>query len=206
MIALPAFLDVHVSGSLTLGDIVVGIGTLAVAIYTARLARATYRLDDRSAARERKRREREVRGAARLIDAELDVLHDTLEDGFTNVHYQIASSLPHDAWDRSGRLLVETLPEDEALDLISVFADILRLERWIDVSRASSPAAASIALSDDQKQQFQMIVAKVHQARHHLRPLAYPDARDLEPDPDWPRPLGPVRRRAQAVATFLHFS
>ena len=58
--------------SLSGGDAIVGAGTLALAGFTYRLARATSILE-RNAARERKRHEREVQGVARLVDGEFGI-------------------------------------------------------------------------------------------------------------------------------------
>ncbi len=55
------------ANELSIGDAIVGTGTLLLAFFTWRLARASYALDKRTTAREQERREREIRGVARLV-------------------------------------------------------------------------------------------------------------------------------------------
>lgn len=95
-------LDAHstwlgITSTLTLGDLIVGAGTLLSAGFTWRLARATYALDERNAARERKRHEREVRGVARLVTGELTVTQTSVEQAIAKNEWSWIYPLPQSA-------------------------------------------------------------------------------------------------------------
>src|SRR5204863_8764676 len=72
-------LGLEINDSLSAGEIIVGVGTLALAGFTWHLASDTNALDERNAARERKRRERQVRGIARLVNGELSIIDSSLK-------------------------------------------------------------------------------------------------------------------------------
>lgn len=176
-------LAVEWNDSLSLGEGIVGAGTLALAWFTYRLARATYALDERNAARERKRRERQVRGVARLVDAELAVTAESLADAQAPARWSVLFLTPHGAWDRDGALIAETLPQDEAEALIDFMSHLTAWETM--ASRSSREVRFGIVpLGSAQQEELADLIARLNGARPYLQKLAYPDARDLERDPD----------------------
>jgi hypothetical protein len=185
------------SGSLTLGDAIVGAGTLLLAVFTWKLGRATYALDERNAARERKRHERQVRGVARLVYGELGVINTTLELALRSREWRRGYPVPQGAWDRGGAIIAETLREDEAQALIDFFSEMAAWLGAMGEVFAANPGTAPMLFSDVHTNQLGELAALLSDARRYLKPHAYPDARDLEPDPDGLLAYRKERRRAQ---------
>ena len=90
-------------GHVSLGEVLVFVGAIAAAFYTRRLAAATYELDRRTAARERKRRERQIRGVARLVHGELEFSTESIERAVETAEWTVTFPTPHGAWDREGQ-------------------------------------------------------------------------------------------------------
>ena len=187
----------------TAGDVVVGAGTLALAfftwrlaLFTSKLAEETVALDKRNAARERKRRERQVRGIARLVDGELNVVAKSVEHALETGHWWFFLEAPHGAWDRDGALIAETVAEDEALDLITAFSKIGAWQSLVAVIHQRAPDEDSITVQGPAQTTLIDLGPAIEDARRHLADLAYPDARDLEPDPDSEPPPRPAANGA----------
>jgi hypothetical protein len=138
MLAL-AHIDIDVGGTISLGELAVALGTGVLAFFTWRLARATFRLDQRTAARERERQEERVRGVARLVDGELNVVQANFEQAIRDGRWTFGWPTPHGAWDRSGALIAETVPEVEALALTLLFTRLGRWETAVANVHASHP-------------------------------------------------------------------
>lgn len=175
------------------GEAAVAVGTGLLAIFTWWLANGTYKLDKRTAARERKRQERRVRGVARLVDGELNVVEENFEHAFEVDRWEFGWTIPRGAWDSSGALIAETVAEDEALALTRLFAELGRWDTAMGGMAARHPDQQSVPIQRSPRiaERATTILAGVKDVRRDLRKLAYPDARDLEPDPD----LTPPRRR-----------
>jgi hypothetical protein len=172
------------SSSLTLGDLIVGAGTMLLAVFTWKLGRATYALDERNAARERKRRERQVRGVARLIFGELGMVKVSLAEALEETAWRFFYASPHGAWDREGAVVAETLPEDEAEALIAFMSKLTAWEEIVAQARAGNPKLQSLRLGQEEQEAVAGMSTVLSDVQRYLRTLAYPDARDLEPDPD----------------------
>jgi hypothetical protein len=164
--------DVHLSGDISLGDLLVAVGTFLLAVFTGYLAWVTSRLDKRTVEREGVGRERRVRGVARLIDGELETIQRTVE------HAKGNDSLPgvmtHATWDRDGALIVETLPLNEASELIRAFEKLKVWENVITQLRTAGPAGTPIPLASASEDLADLLKA-VERARANLHPLAYPN-------------------------------
>src|SRR6202035_106911 len=161
-----------ISGTLTLGDLLVGVGTMLLAWFTWRLARATYALDERGAARERKRHERRVRGVARLVLGELAVVQTSIGQAIGADKWYWIYPLPHGAWDRDGALIVETVPEDEAVALIQMYA---RLDAWETITEWAHrkfPRAGSLSLHSEHKSILGELQGLISDSNRYLRKLA----------------------------------
>jgi hypothetical protein len=182
-----------ITWTLTVGDAIVGAGTLLLALFTWRLARVTVGLDERNVARQRKRDERRVRGIARLVDGELSVVLGTLRLANDEKAWRPFWPTPHGAWDRDGAVVAETLPQDEAEAIILFVSKLVVWEELTGAARAVDP---KLSLTLDQAEQVAVaeLLALHADARRFLKPLAYPDARDLPPDPDTLRPYTRKRR------------
>jgi hypothetical protein len=174
----------------SVGDAIVGGGTLLLALFTFALAKGTYALDDRTAARARKQREREVRGVAILVDGELAQMQLSLSRGHEEGKWQWFFPLPHRAWDRDGALIVETLPEREGLALIEVQAKVAALERLLAEKRATLPLESEEAdVEPSTRDVLAELLSEVEGSRGYLRKLAYPATRAPDPDdPGWRPP------------------
>lgn len=109
-----ATVDVDLSGGLTSGDLLVGIGTLGLAWYTAQLASVTYLLDKRNAARERFRHDRRVRGVGRLVEKELEGVQRNVQAALDGGGWPAWYATPHGAWDRDGAIIAETVSGEVA--------------------------------------------------------------------------------------------
>jgi hypothetical protein len=168
-----AAIDIDLSGGLTLGDLIVGVGTLALAWFTWRLASATYSLDERNAARERERRERQVRGIARLIDGELELVQNSVERAIGGGAWWRFFPIPHGAWDRDGALIAETLQHVEALEVINTFA---RLATWESGLAELQQKEDPVPIEPESSRHgiLSDLVKQVGRARVDLMPLAYP--------------------------------
>jgi hypothetical protein len=113
-----ATVDVDISGGLTSGDLLVGVGTLGLAWYTAQLASLTYLLDKHNVARERFRRDRQLRGVTRLVEKELEVVHHNAKAALTDGAWPAWYATPHGAWDRDGAIIAEAVSGEVAESLV----------------------------------------------------------------------------------------
>lgn len=163
------------------------IAAVAGGIVGAKTSAATAReLDGLNARRSAKERERSVRGVARLIAAELDVVRESIERAFQDGRWQVSNVTPHGAWDRDGALLVETVAEDEALDLIRAFSLLVAWETTVRLYHERMPGdtVVPLAAGSGTSDALSNLSAFIDICRPALAQLAYPDARNLPPDPD----------------------
>jgi hypothetical protein len=188
---------IEISDDLTGGDVIVGLGTLLLAVFTWRLARATYMLDERNAARERKRREREVRGVARVVLGEVEVVETSARQAVAEREWHWVYPIPHGAWDRDGALIAQAIAEDEASTLVRTFSKLTSWELVLSTVHEDDPALAGIEVGSEQAEVLADLLAEISDAKRSLHTLAYPDARDLEPDPDDFLAYRRARRRAR---------
>lgn len=121
-------------GRLGIGDGIVGAGTLLLAGATFWLASATFQIDRRAAKREADRldhdeklRKGEVRNAARLLDAELEVARTTIDKIVELRSWKVGAEVPRSAWDRFNVQLLAEVPPNQGLELVRFFS---RLEVW----------------------------------------------------------------------------
>lgn len=168
--------------SLSAGDVIVGAGTLALAGFTWRLGKDTVDLDERSAARERFRSERDIRGVARLVDGELSVCEVSVSQALEDGEWHRVLPTPHRAWDRDGTVLARGLAEDDVGNLIDTFS---RVSAWEQMMALSMSTQGSVPLSAGQLEALGELQVFLRATREVLRPRAYPDAREIEADPDW---------------------
>jgi hypothetical protein len=123
--------DVDLSGGLTSGDLLVGIGTLGLAWYTAQLASATYWLDERNVERERARHDRQVRGVALLVDQELKVVKDNATAALYKGAWPAWYATPHGAWARDGAIIAERVSKDVTESLVLAFSFVGEWEKVV---------------------------------------------------------------------------
>jgi hypothetical protein len=165
-----------IAGTLTLGDLIVGLGTLLLAAFTWKLARATYALDKSSAARERERHEQRARGVARLVLGELDVVEASLEQALAKNQWRWTYPLPRVAWDRDGTLIAETLLKTDAEALIALYIRLGAWESTVVWGRENFPEAESLTIASDYERLLVELLDLTSDAKRYLRELAYPDA------------------------------
>ncbi|HUA10505.1 MAG TPA: hypothetical protein VMA83_00705 [Solirubrobacteraceae bacterium] len=190
--------------SISIGEALVAGGTIALAVGTAALAWFTYGLgaetvaiDARNAARARKRREREVRGVARVVTGELGVVEITVVEALKAGSWDRSYPTPHGAWDRDGAVIAEAVAEDDAQRIITFIAQLTAWESY--VAGAARRDTSTFVFNEMEKEAVGQLIAFLKDARAALKPVAYPDARELEPDPDalLARPRGRWRPRRQ---------
>lgn len=173
--SLLAFLGLHFDGHFSVGDVLVFIGAVAAAWYTARLGHIAVDIDQKTVDRDEDRRQRNVRGIARVVDGDLGVVAKTLQTVIDdNGAWSFGASLEHGTWRRDGAVLVETLPEAEARALVEVFARIGAIQTIIDYYGRRAKADIQ-RLEKDGLATIQDIVDAIEKARVLLRPVAYPD-------------------------------
>jgi hypothetical protein len=163
---------------LSLGDSFVGVGTMLLAIFTWRLARATYVLDRRNADREQVRRERTIRGISRLVYGEMSIIKTTLALALDNQKWHRGYPIPRGAWDRDGAVIAEALVEDEAQTLIDFFAELTAWEGAAGEVFGANPGEVPIALPENDVA-FIAMQARLSEGLLHLHRLAYPDRPEL---------------------------
>jgi hypothetical protein len=168
---------IHISGDISLGDLLVAVGTFLLALFTAYLAWTTSRLDKRTADRERLSQQRKVRGVARLIDGELETIQRAIEQAQGSGSLLLATRMSHAAWDRDGTLIAETLPLNEAIEVIRAFEKVRAWESVLAELRAPLPAGAALPVAQDGEAASDLadLLKAVGRARGNLQPLAYPD-------------------------------
>jgi hypothetical protein len=143
-------LAVKLIDSLTIGELIVGVGTALLAVFTWRLARATFVIDRRTV-------RREVVGAARMILGELVLADLSLKHAAENKEWHPYMSLPHQAWDRHGPIVVRALPSDAAFSLMQTYETWRLLETKIQeirIRRELGPADALRLDDDDDHMEF----------------------------------------------------
>lgn len=160
--------------TLTLGELIVGAGTAALAALTALLAFITVRVD-------RQRRKRDERGFARIVDRELKLIKATIDEALKKKPptwwvYDLAS--PGTAWDRGGGVIVAALKEDEAGELIDVSA---RLRKWEVVARHQSRTGLSFELWPEDRKYLDDLGRDLPKAQEILGRLAHRDSPAAQP-------------------------
>lgn len=130
------------------------------------------------------------------MDAELKIVETSVESALQDGTWWYFFPTPRGAWDRDGALIAETVAQDVAQDLIDVFS---HLTAWQSVlasrrGRGSDEPMVEFGSGSDVGAVLVDLVPRITQARRHLAGLAYPDARDLEPDPDIEPPQRLKRR------------
>jgi len=166
---------VRLSGDISLGDLLVAVGTFLLAVFTAYLAWVTSRLDKRTAEREGLRQERRVRGVARIMDGELETIQRTIEQAQGSGSLLVIAKMPHAAWDRDGALIAETLPLNGAKELISAFEKLRVWENVLAQLRGAGPAGSSLPLNAEAGSDLADLLKAVERARSNLHELAYPN-------------------------------
>jgi hypothetical protein len=164
-----------VSASTTVGDLIVGIGTLSLAWYTRKLARATYALDLRSAARETQRRERRARGVGRLIDGELEAVERHVELALTSGLWPVSFTFPCRAWNRHGALVVESVHESQARRLTNLFTSLASWRESVTGFHTQYPGKTGKPV-EGEREVLTVIRQQLQEARSELRLIAYPDS------------------------------
>ena len=173
--------DVDLSGDLTSGDLLVGIGTLGLAWYTAQLAYATYKLDKR-------RHDRQVRGVARLVEKELDVVRRNARDAVREGAWPAWYATPHGAWDRDGAIIADTVSGKVAESLVVAFSYVGEWEMVVTRHFLLHPAEKE--MSNDEESNKKMLCQLLNKIDHALDELrgagVLPSgAEHADPDQGW---------------------
>ena len=195
-----ATVDVDLSGDLTSGDLLVGIGTLGLAWYTAQLASATYLLDERNAAREKfrhdrqvahekVRHDRQVHGVARLVEKELEVVHGNAQVALRRGAWPAWYATPHGAWDRDGAIVAEAVSGEVAGSLVVAFSYVGEWEAIVTQYFLLDPGKRE--MPNDERSNEEMLgqlCDKIDPALKNLQRdvIALPSGDEVEsvPDPD----------------------
>jgi hypothetical protein len=163
---------IHVSGMLTLGELIVGVGTGALAVFTHQLARASYKLDDRSAARDIEQRLQRVRGIARLVDGELGVVAKSVRAALLSRAWWSYYPIPTAAWEQHSALICEILPEEETRDLIALFSSIIMWRSAVEGWLLQAHDEGHMPLDGDRTEVLADLSETLSRARAHLKALA----------------------------------
>lgn len=196
LVVIPATHTLHPSGDLSYGDAVVGVGTLALALFTGALARATYQVDDRAAQREFDRRaaesqrdqerqdhetrlaEQAVMGIARLVVGELEYIRESLGGALAVKGSPMTVDLPRQAWESGAVTLIASLPEEDALVLINIYTSSLVLTRTLDELRVELDGKhLQTAYAGGVRKEIQRLLHAVEKALTLLRPVALSSVR-----------------------------
>jgi hypothetical protein len=153
---------VSLTGSLSLGELIVGAGTLALAAFTWRLAHVTVSLD-------RAREARETRGIARLVAGELALVERSIHEALDLQEWRVYLSTSHGAWDDRGWVISAVLPYEDAVDVIQGIAE---LHRWEEVLAKANRGPEEWTLSEPDIAFLNHLDAKLRAARQCLLALA----------------------------------
>jgi hypothetical protein len=167
---------IKLSGDLTYGDLIVGVGTLALAVLTAVLADATFGVDKRAAERELRHQERELRGVARLIDAQLEAVQKSWEAADGAESWRLSYPTPHDAWDSYAAIILQSehISAADGLALVQFFMQLGAWEHEVNI-RAENPLDPSMEIGKDSPwhQQFIDLRQPLSRVRTILGDFAY---------------------------------
>jgi hypothetical protein len=176
-------INLKLSGDLSYGDLLVGVGTLALAVVTGVLAGATYGIDKRAAARERERQRREhalradeLKGVAMLVYAEAGRIQSNLRNAVNEQEWEQSQTLLHPTWDRDGAKIVPLLSESQASSVVGFFTNIAALEAVI--APWAYDEHRKHALSENDVSVFYRRQENADLAIEFLEPLAYPKGSD----------------------------
>jgi hypothetical protein len=164
---------IKVEDTLNLGDLLVGVGTLALAGFTYRLARVTRSLDTRVAEREQRRRERRLRGVARLMAAELTPLAASIEMAIDTREWQLYWDTTHPAWDRDAGVIVEALDRKQAGQLIGFFSHLSVMKEGWAALRVNLGATGGEPLTEQKKEGLTELKGELATAQEILWRLGY---------------------------------
>lgn len=172
--AVAIFQGFRLSTEVTYGDLLVGVGTLALAVFTAALAFETFGLDERTALRDKERHDREVLGVARLLVAELDVINDTLAVIGKERSWPVDAALPRSAWSRSAELLLTEVTAADGFTLVDFFAELDGWAVWAGRALTRHPDLNEIPLFTNQS--LDRALELNDRARKIARALADPES------------------------------
>jgi hypothetical protein len=122
------------------------------------------------------------------VDSELGVMDKSVKTGHETQKWQWFFPLPHGAWDREGALIAEALTPNAMTVLTELLGNVVGLERLLAVQRANAgPDSEEAGLAQNVVDLLLRLSAEITAARRFLRPLAYPNARDLDAASSSPR-------------------
>lgn len=171
---------ISLSGGLTYGDLLVGLGTFALAVLTAVLAEATFGVDKRAAERELRQQERELRGVARLVDAQLEAVQHSWEAAEGAGAWRLSYPTPHGAWDSYAAIVLQSehISPTDGMALVQFF---MQLGAWEDeiAIRANNPLDPRMDVGPDSPWhgQFMDLRQPLSRVRTILGSFAYAEAR-----------------------------
>ena len=157
-----------------------GIGT-----YTA------MRIDRLSAQRDRRRAQEQERAVARLMSSELHSAHKAAEAAIAQGQWPLwRGPMSSDAWDRHAHLLASRVSQDVFDQLARTYGQMSDWQNRASLWLAQYPAALSMDLNVEQQRErdsaeiLTQLRKNLEASHRELQPIAFPDGRDIEPDPD----------------------
>jgi hypothetical protein len=157
-----------------------GIGT-----YTAT------RIDRLSAQRDRRGRQDQERAVARLISSELRSGYEAAEAALAKGQWPLWwQPLRSDAWDRHGHMLASRVAQDVFDQLSRTYGQLGDWQNRVSQYLAQFSAASSMNLGGDLPEEresaeiLSLLRPELEASYRELQPIAFPDGRDIEPDPD----------------------
>lgn len=167
---------ITLSGTLTPGELIVGLATVLVAAVTWKAARAPYILAQYNAAWEDKRHKSQAQGVARLVLGELTVINTNVERALSEDRWHWFYPLPRNAWEHHGALIAESFSEDKAAALIEMYTHLNNWETITAQAHQQHPNTGSFSLNPKHKSILGELQDSISDASRYLRKLAYPDA------------------------------
>jgi hypothetical protein len=167
---------ITLNGTLTPGELIVGLATLLVAAVTWNAARAPYILAQYNAACEDKRHKWQVQGVARLVLGELTVINTNVERALAEGRWHWFYPLPCNTWEHDGALIAESLSEDRAAALIEIYTHLTNWETITAQAHQQHPNTGSLSLNPKHKSILGELQDSISDASRYLRKLAYPNA------------------------------
>jgi len=175
--------------------IAVAVGTLVLAVAALWSARAAMNIDRKNAERQRWRDERHERAVARLVWGELLAAQEAAARAMDEGQWPYWETMSRESWNRNGAGIAAALDQDDfwqvahTYDLMAGWQD--RVDRHASEfpgSPGGSVAALGLNGSIEREQLAGEALAETNanllESLKRVHPLAFPDGRDVPPNPD----------------------
>jgi hypothetical protein len=176
-------------------SIVVAVATLLLAAAALWSARAAVNIDRKNAERQSWRDERHQRAVARLLWGEMQAGKEAAQRAMAQGEWPLWETMSRASWDQSGDGIAAALTEDDFGQVAHTYDLVSGWQDRVDRHASEFPGApggrvaamgirGSIEREKAAREALHETNANLVESLKRLRPIAFPDGREIPPNPD----------------------